>query len=143
MNVFNRKQAERNPSYELSQLEECLLILLSVEPPSKQATGMYGLAFTDAIEKASQGERKISYGSLYPALHRMENKDLISFKWGDEDKGPRRKYYMITPKGRDTLHRLQEFRAKLTPIALQIYGSPAALESAAEIEIPIVPTEIS
>jgi len=120
--VFNRTKNEKSESHELSQLEETLLILLAAESPSRQPRGMYGLEFTDAIAKTSQETRKISYGSLYPALHRMEERGLISFKWGDEATGPRRKYYMITPKGKEILRETQEFRSNLIPCAKEIYG---------------------
>lgn len=120
--MFNRKKTEKSEFYDVSQLEENLLILLAAESPSSQPRGMYGLEFTDAIAKASQQKRKISYGSLYPALHRMEERGLISFKWGDEATGPRRKYYMITPKGREILREIQVFRSNLIPCALEIYG---------------------
>lgn len=138
--MFNRQKNEKNESQDLSTLEECLLTLLAAESPSRQPRGMYGLEFTDAIAKASQEKRKISYGSLYPALHRMEERGLISFKWGDEAVGPRRKYYMITPKGREILRQIQEFRSNLIPCALEIYGVHclANIESDLKSEIEIV-----
>ena len=83
----------------LSSLETDLLLLLSVEPLTPEATGLYGSEFISAFADASNGERLLTFGSLYPTLLRMEKKKLIRGRWGNETQGPRRKYYIITPKG--------------------------------------------
>ncbi|AFY72009.1 transcriptional regulator PadR family protein (plasmid) [Thalassoporum mexicanum PCC 7367] len=78
---------------------------------------LYGLEIIDAIEEASQGERKIGLGSLYPTLHRLEKKKkLVKSRWGEEEDGTggaRRKYYNLTPLGKRSLEDLHKYRTKL------------------------------
>lgn len=96
----------KNDVVVLSEMEETLLTLLY-----KQSR--YGMEFVAAIKKASRGRRDIGFGSLYPTLTRMERKNLVSWRWGDEQTGPRRKYYDITPYGRSVLQETWGFREAL------------------------------
>jgi PadR family transcriptional regulator PadR len=90
----------------LSALEQDLLTLLNCR-------SLYGLEFVTAIETVSKGKRTISYGSLYPTLTRMEKKGLVMWRWGEENRGPRRKYYDITPYGKKILEDICEHRKAL------------------------------
>ena len=45
----------------------------------------YGLEIIDAIAKASNGNRKIGFSSLYPTLKKLEEKDSVTSRWGDEN----------------------------------------------------------
>ncbi len=45
------------------------------------------------------------YGTLYPALHRMEARGLIASEWGLSENNRRAKFYRLTPAGRRALHR--------------------------------------
>lgn len=94
----------------LSGLEEEILSLLDVHT-------LYGVEIVDAIEDATQGERKLGFGSLYPTLRRLENRGLITGKWGeetpDERAGARRKYYSATEKGTEALSDVRERRQRI------------------------------
>ena len=90
----------------LSALEEDLLTLL-------YQRSLYGLEFINAIKEASGGTRDLGFGSLYPTLARLEKQNLVTCRWGDEQSGPRRKYYEITPLGRKALEETWRFRQAL------------------------------
>lgn len=90
----------------LSELEKVLLTLL-------YSHTLYGLEFVSAIKEASGGDRELGFGSLYPTLARMEKKGLVIWSWGDEQSGPRRKYYDITPYGKSVLEKDWRFHKNL------------------------------
>ena len=93
----------------LSPLEEDILTALS-------GRELYGLQIIDAIAEASNGRRKIGFGSLYPTLHKLDKKGFVEPRWGDELEetgGARRKYYKITGLGSRVLTETQEFRSRL------------------------------
>ena len=73
-----------------------LLSLLEEQP-------MYGYQIVKELEARSQGYFKFKEGTLYPALHRLENSGLISSKWEMLENGRQRRYYSITPKGEANL----------------------------------------
>jgi DNA-binding PadR family transcriptional regulator len=64
---------------------------------------MYGYQIVKELEARSQGYFKFKEGTLYPALHRLEDAGLISSKWELLSNGRQRRYYDITPKGRAKL----------------------------------------
>jgi transcriptional regulator len=72
-----------------------LLILKSL------ATGeMHGLGVSRRIEQITGGTFVVKPGSLFPALHRMEEEGWISSFWGDSENNRRAKYYRLTKPGR-------------------------------------------
>ena len=81
---------------------------------------LYGLEILDQLNLDRPSELK--FGSLYPALNRLEKKGLVSWKWGDEvdeSGGARRKYYKVTGLGARSLRAVQEYRALLAQRAGQ------------------------
>src|SRR5690349_24676780 len=64
----------------------------------------HGHAIANAIEKGSDEVLQIEHGSLYPALHRLEDQGLIAAFWGTSENNRRAKYYRIAPAGRRHLH---------------------------------------
>jgi PadR family transcriptional regulator, regulatory protein PadR len=62
----------------------------------------YGYEIMKTIIERGKGLINIKDATIYTAFKRMEKEALISTYWGDEDGGPRRKYYAITQKGKDT-----------------------------------------
>jgi len=60
---------------------------------------LYGYEIAQRIRERSGGAFAPSEGSLYPALHGLEAEGALQATWRDSDKGPRRRYYKITPKG--------------------------------------------
>ena len=64
----------------------------------------HGQRIAHSIENTSKDVIKVDHGSLYPALHRMERKGLISSEWGTSENNRRAKYYKLTNVGRKQLH---------------------------------------
>ncbi len=61
---------------------------------------LHGYAIAGAIRDQSGEALTIEFGSLYPALKRLEMKGLISAKWETSDRNRRAKVYRLTPSGR-------------------------------------------
>lgn len=59
---------------------------------------MYGYEITREVERISQGKIKITYGALYPALHKLESERLLTTTKKEVD-NRLRKYYSLTAKG--------------------------------------------
>ena len=62
---------------------------------------------SDIIESMRNADLLIVEGTLYPLLTRLKNDGLLTYRWEESKSGPPRKYYTITPLGRDFLHELQ------------------------------------
>lgn len=83
--------------------EDLLTVLIGRE--------LYGLDMLDKLN--SERPIPLGFGSLYPALNRLEKKGLVAWRWGDEQEetgGARRKYYHVTGLGEKTLHTIQDYR---------------------------------
>src|ERR1700683_466742 len=63
----------------------------------------HGHTIAYAIEHRSEEVLQIEHGSLYPALHRLENRGWIASFWGTSDNNRKAKYYRLTPEGRKQL----------------------------------------
>jgi PadR family transcriptional regulator len=63
----------------------------------------HGFAVARWIEAATQETLAIEEGTLYPALHRMEERGLIEAEWGISENNRRAKYYRLTQRGRRQL----------------------------------------
>jgi PadR family transcriptional regulator PadR len=74
-----------------------LILSLVAERP------MYGYQIAKELERRSGGYFDFKEGTLYPALHRMENEGLLCSEWQVVAEGPSRKYYHITEKGKRAL----------------------------------------
>ncbi|NET59762.1 MAG: PadR family transcriptional regulator [Symploca sp. SIO2E6] len=106
-----RNKEETKP-VKLSAIDEDIVTVL-------MGTELYGLQILDRLNP----DRPIplSFGSLYPALNRLEKKGLIKWRWGDESEetgGARRKYYRVTGLGETTLRNVQTYRALLVQRSL-------------------------
>lgn len=64
---------------------------------------MHGLGISRRIEQVTRGTFQVKPGSLFPALHRMEEEGWLSSTWGESEKNRRAKYYQLTKKGRRQL----------------------------------------
>ncbi|MEO1146256.1 MAG: PadR family transcriptional regulator [Cyanobacteria bacterium J06638_22] len=99
---------EKNLS--LTKLEEEILYLL-------MGREMYGLQIVQAYEQVSQGKRKLSIGTLYPTLSRMEGRGLVTShlvsRPEDDKGGARRKLFRITLQGSRALNHQDDFRKAL------------------------------
>lgn len=84
--------------------ETLLLALLENEP-------MYGYQIVKEVDQRSSGYFAFKEGTLYPALHRLEKAKLIEGRWEDTPNNVRRRYYLLTAKGRQALaYRLTEWQ---------------------------------
>lgn len=63
----------------------------------------HGHTIAHAIEHNSDAVLQIEHGSLYPALHRLEDRGWIASFWGTSDNNRKAKYYRLTPVGRKQL----------------------------------------
>ena len=69
---------------------------------------MYGYEITQKVKEITKGELNITEGALYPALHKLEAKDLLDVEVEKVD-NRLRKYYKLTEKGtKETVNRLSE-----------------------------------
>jgi PadR family transcriptional regulator PadR len=75
-----------------------LLILKSLV-----AGDMHGLGVSRRIRQITGGTFDVKPGSLFPALHRMEEEGWISSSWGGSENNRRAKYYRLTKPGRKQL----------------------------------------
>ena len=64
---------------------------------------LHGYAIATRIGQISQALLQVPQGSLYPALHRLENRGWLSATWGVTDSGREAKVYRLTAKGRRQL----------------------------------------
>jgi len=69
---------------------------------------LHGLAISRRIEQTTQGTFLVKPGSLFPALHRMEEAGWLSSFWGESENNRRAKFYRLTSVGRRRLR--QEVR---------------------------------
>ena len=63
----------------------------------------HGHTIAYAIERQSEDVLQVEHGSLYPALHRLEDRGWIASFWGTSENNRKAKYYRITPSGRKHL----------------------------------------
>lgn len=63
----------------------------------------HGQTIAHAIERGSEDVLQVEHGSLYPALHRLQNRGWIVSFWGTSENNRKAKYYRLTPAGRKQL----------------------------------------
>lgn len=86
---------------------------------------LHGYGIAKAIKTNSTDALDIEFGSLYPALKRLELKGWISSKWEEGETGRRTKCYRLTPAGRKKLTQEHaEWHTFATAVA-RIMGAPA------------------
>jgi PadR family transcriptional regulator, regulatory protein PadR len=66
---------------------------------------LHGYAIAQRIEQASRALLHVPQGSLYPALHRLENRGWLAAAWVETDAGRAAKVYRLTAKGRRQLEK--------------------------------------
>ncbi len=77
-------------------LDFLLLKILAVE-------SLHGFAIGRRLQQVSKGDLRVSDGSLYPALHKLEQKGWISALWKPTENNRRAKFYALTKLGRKHL----------------------------------------
>ena len=64
----------------------------------------HGHTIAQSIEQTSENALEVEQGSLYPALHRLEERGWLSAKWGVSENNRRAKFYQLTKQGRKELN---------------------------------------
>jgi transcriptional regulator len=77
-------------------LDLLILRVLQLEP-------MHGWAIGHRIRQLSDEVLQVQQGSLYPALHKLEEQGWIASTWGESENRRRAKYYALTRRGRQRL----------------------------------------
>jgi PadR family transcriptional regulator PadR len=94
-----------------------MLILKSV-----LAAPAHGHTIAHVIEKSSDQILQVEHGSLYPALHKLEEQGLIASFWGTSENNRRAKYYRITAQGKKHLHRERSRWDALVDAVVRVLG---------------------
>lgn len=76
-----------------------MLVLRTLEARPK----LHGYALTSYIQSVSKDLLRVEEGSLYPALHRMEEEGWLRCEWGTTEKNRQARFYSLTAKGRKQL----------------------------------------
>ena len=79
-------------------LDLLILKTISLEP-------MHGWAIAKRIQQVSGEVLQVQQGSLYPALHRLEQQAWIKAKWAESETGRQAKFYSLTEAGRQQLEK--------------------------------------
>ena len=64
---------------------------------------VHGYGISQRIRQISKETLQVQQGSLYPALHRLEQRGWLAADWGESDKGRQAKFYRLSAKGRRQL----------------------------------------
>ena len=75
---------------------------------------LHGYAITSHIQQVSAEMLRVEEGSLYPALHRMEQESWVRAEWGTTEKNRQARFYTLTALGRKQLAQEEESWARLT-----------------------------
>lgn len=87
---------------------------------------MHGYAIGRWIRDNTDGVLEVNEGALYPALHRLERKGLLSEEWGLTDTNREAKFYTLTVAGRKQLQaEIARWKAYATAVAAALESSPA------------------
>ena len=81
---------------------------------------MHGYGITLHIQLISKDVLRVEEGSLYPALHRMEQDGWISAEWGTTENNRRARYYQLTARGRKQLAEEEKNWARLSQAVAQV-----------------------
>jgi len=84
----------------------------------------HGYAIIETIRSRSGGTFDLPEGTLYPALHRLENRGWLSAEWKESDTGREAKFYKLTRKGRAQLSAEQASWQRLSDAVGLILAEP-------------------
>ena len=75
---------------------------------------MHGYGVAEWIHESSQDVLRVEEGALYPALHRLELRGLLSAEWGVSDNNRRAKFYALTNTGKKQLMQETEYWCRMS-----------------------------
>jgi transcriptional regulator len=99
-----------HPRNDILQGTLALLVLKSLAAQGR----LHGYAITAHIQRVSADLLRVEEGSLYPALHRMEQAGWVKAEWGMTEKNREARFYSLTAAGRRQLAQEQEQWTRLT-----------------------------
>jgi PadR family transcriptional regulator PadR len=108
----------RKPKSDLLQGTLDLLILKTIE-----LEPMHGWGISQRIQQISESVLQVNQGSLYPALHRLEEQGWITASWKASENNRQAKYYDLTKLGRDQLVEEHENWLRLSAAVGRIVGT--------------------
>lgn len=109
----------RPPDLLQGTLELLLLKIVALEP-------MHGWAIAQRLRQMSGEVLQVSDGSLYPALHKLEQGGLIAAEWRPTENKRRAKFYALTDAGRDRLaHESREWARLSSAVSLIVQAGEA------------------
>ena len=88
---------------------------------------MHGLAILRWIEQVTESRLQVEEGALYPALHRMEQKEWLEGEWGVTDANRRAKYYKLTTLGRKLFAARLSLWERYTQAAAMVFSAKEVL----------------
>ena len=95
-----------------------LLILKTLE-----LQPMHGWGVTQRIQQLSDSVLQVNQGSLYPALHRLEERGWIRAFWGNSENNRQARYYELTARGRKQMAAEKESWLRLSSAVARIVGT--------------------
>ena len=95
-----------------------LLILKSLASNKR----LHGYAITTHIQQVSAQLLRVEEGSLYPALHRLEQEGWVQAEWGKTEKNREARFYSLTAQGRKQLMQEEESWKRLTEGVGRVLG---------------------
>jgi transcriptional regulator len=95
-----------------------LLILKSLASNKR----LHGYAITTHIQQVSAQLLRVEEGSLYPALHRLEQEGWVRAEWGKTEKNREARFYSLTAQGRKQLMQEEESWKRLTEGVERVLG---------------------
>jgi transcriptional regulator len=88
--------AEQKTDLLRGTLDLLIMKAISLEP-------LHGVGISQRITQITKGTFRVSFGSLFPSLHRMEEKGWVEAEWRPSENNRRAKYYKLTKSGRGQL----------------------------------------
>jgi PadR family transcriptional regulator PadR len=107
------------PKSDLPQGTLDMLVLRVLAPDP-----LHGYAIAQRIRRISREVVKVPQGTLYPALHRLENRKLLTAEWKTSETGREAKYYRLTAKGRAQLKAESDSWERLAEAVKAILDGP-------------------
>lgn len=99
---------------------ETLILAVLEEGPT------YGYALVQSLNDAGDGLLKLGEGTIYPVLHRLEDRGLITAEWQVGDNGRQRKYYRVTRQGNKQLTENRQQWAALQQVMTNVINPKPA-----------------
>jgi transcriptional regulator len=96
LSVTDRRRVSKPTDLLQGTLDLLILRVLALEP-------MHGWALAQRIRQMSNDELRVGQGSLYPALHKLEQQGWIEAEWAPSENNRRAKFYRLTAAGRRAL----------------------------------------